>query len=50
MTPAIEAVGLGKTVRAAAEGEALAILSEVSLSIAAGETVASVGASVPPRS
>lgn len=45
MTPAIEAVGLGKTVRAAAEGEALAILSEVSLSIAAGETVAIVGAS-----
>lgn len=38
-------MGLSKTVKAASEGEPLSILRDITLSIAAGETVAIVGAS-----
>jgi putative ABC transport system ATP-binding protein len=45
MTPAIEAIRLGKQVSSTDAGPALTILDGISLQIAAGETVAIVGAS-----
>mgnify|MGYP001056989431 CR=1 FL=1 len=45
MTPAIQVVGLSKTVKSADASAPLTILADVSLSVAAGESVAIVGAS-----